>query len=36
MMKSSGGSTNGPIGMERPGASEANTGFKRNAEVIET
>ena len=35
MMKSSGGSTNGPTGFERPGASEANTGFKENADVVE-
>ena len=26
---------NGPTGFERPGASAANTGFRRNAEVIE-
>ena len=35
MMNSFGGSTNGPTGFERPGASGASTGFRRNAEVIE-
>ena len=35
MMNSSGGSMNGPTGFERPGASGASTGFRRNADVVE-